>query len=108
MTNEETILRAILSTIGRQTFSPNDLRALISPTGNQGKQIAAYNLCDGSRSQAEIAKKLGLDASNFSKTVSRWVELGIVFKLGTGSEQRLLHLYAIPEQPGGKEKKPNA
>lgn len=104
MANEEVLLRAILSTIARQTFSPNELRAIVSPAGTATKQLAAYNLCDGTRSQAEIAKKLSLDTGNFSKTISRWVEQGVAFKLGSGTEQRILHLYPIPEQPGGKEK----
>jgi len=105
MSTEEALLRAILSTVARQTFGPNDLRAILSPAGTSTKQLAAYNLCDGTRSQAEIVKQLSLDSSNFSKTVARWIEQGIVFKLGSGSEQRLLHLYQVPEQPGSKEKR---
>jgi DNA-binding MarR family transcriptional regulator len=100
MGNEESYLRAILSILARQTFPPDKLLPLIGPE----KQQLAYNLCDGSRTQGEIAKELKLDSGNFSKTLARWVDLGIVIKVSQGKEQRPVHIYPVPVQKAGKEK----
>lgn len=91
---QETYLRAILATVARQTFSPGRILEII----NAGeKQQRAFNLCDGSRSQAEIVKELGLDSSNFSKTIGRWIDEGIVIRVGENREARPLHVYPLPE-----------
>ena len=60
------------------------------------KQLRAYNLCDGSRTQADIAKELGLDPGNFSKTLTRWIDEGIVIRIGEKRESRPLHVYPLP------------
>lgn len=104
MTNEETYLRAILATVARQTFPPDALSRLVAPTKAGEKQLAAYNLCDGSRLQGEIAKELSLDAGAFSRTVSRWVDLGILVRVGEKRETRLVHLYPLPTSGGKKSK----
>jgi DNA-binding MarR family transcriptional regulator len=91
---QETYLRAILATVARQTFSPVKILEII----NAGeKQHRAFNLCDGSRTQAEIAKELGLDSANFSKSIGRWVDEGIVIRVGERREMRPLHVYPLPE-----------
>lgn len=95
MTTQEAFLRAILATVARQTFSPTRITEIIG--AGAGKQRRAYNLCDGSRTQAEIAKELGLDQSNFSKTLSRWVDEGIVVRIGERRDARPLHVYPLPE-----------
>ena len=61
------------------------------------KQLRAFNLCDGSRTQAEIGKELGLDSGNFSKTINRWIDEGIVIRVGEKREARPLHVYPLPE-----------
>lgn len=94
---EETYLRAILATVARQTFPPEVLLELITAGAAGRKQVDAYNLCDGSNLQAEIARKLALDRSNFSKTLSRWVDAGIVIRIVSGRESRPLHVYPLPE-----------
>lgn len=96
MSNQEVYLKAILATIARQTFPPEALSKLVAPTKAGDRQLVAYNLCDGSRSQTEIAKELGLDAGAFSRTVSRWVDLGILVRVGEKRETRLVHLYPLP------------
>lgn len=97
MPNEEIYLRAILATVARQTFPTQELSRLVSPPGAPGEwQIAAYNLCDGTRSQGEIAKELSIDSGNFSRTVGRWIDLGILLKVGENRETRLVHLYPLP------------
>lgn len=97
MANEEVYLRAILATVARQTYPPDTLARLVSPVRKAGdKQLAAYNLCDGTRSQTDIAKELKLDSGAFSRTVSRWIELGIVVRVGQNRDLRLVHLYPLP------------
>lgn len=95
--SETTYLRAILAMVARQTFPPSALRELVSPGGASEKHMRAYNLCDGTRTQGEIARELGLDAGNFSRSLNRWVEVGIVIKVGEGREMRPLHVYPLPE-----------
>jgi hypothetical protein len=85
-----------LATVARQTFSPDKIIEIMGPNAGE-KQRRAFNLCDGSRSQAEITKELGLDSGNFSKTLSRWVDEGIVIRVGEGREAKPLHVYPLPE-----------
>ncbi len=63
--------------------------------GAGAKQIDAFNMCDGHHTQAEITKALHLDTGNFSRTVARWEQRGIVFHIGVGKDERLLHLYPL-------------
>lgn len=94
--HESAYLRAILATIARQTFPPSTLHDLITRGGGGEKQLRAYNLCDGTRSQSEIAKELGLDAGNFSRSLARWVDAGIVIRVGEAREIRPIHVYQLP------------
>lgn len=91
----QALLRAILSVLARQTFPPERLLEIVDPTGQRGKQLKAFNLCDGTASQAEIAKAAQLDQGSLSRTVTRWIEQGVVFRLGEGRDAKLLHVYAI-------------
>jgi hypothetical protein len=103
-TETNTLLRAILGMTARQAISVDDLLQIVAPKAGGEAQIEAYNKCDGSRSQGEIAKEVGLDSGNFSRTVSRWVDAGIVMKLGDSREPILLHIYPIPKDRIGKER----
>jgi CRP-like cAMP-binding protein len=105
VTAQDTYLRAILATVARQTFAPARLVEIIGQ-GAGDKQHRAFNLCDGSRSQAEIAKELGLDQSNFSKTLNRWVDEGIVVRVGDKRDARPLHVYPLPEAMIKKASRP--
>lgn len=96
MDTQESLLRAILSTIARQTYPPARLLEILGTTAGE-KQRRAFNLCDGSRTQAEIAKELGLDPGNFSKTLNRWIDEGIVVRVGQKREIRPLHVYPLSE-----------
>jgi len=102
--NHEALLRAILMTVARQSFSVEQLADIVLSKTATAKQVRAYNMCDGSKGQAEIARALKLDAGNFSRTVARWVTEGVVFRLGEGRDARLLHAYPLPEN-GGKKRK---
>jgi DNA-binding MarR family transcriptional regulator len=93
---QEQLLRAILATVARQTFPIEYIVEKVAVGTDKVKQVEAYNMCDGSKTQAEIAKHLGLDSSNFSKTVSRWIDLGILIKVGQLRETKLVHVYPIP------------
>jgi DNA-binding MarR family transcriptional regulator len=106
MTTDEVYLKAILATVARQTFPPAQLADMVAPRSDSIKQIAAYNLCDGQHSQAQIATKTGLDSSNLSKAISRWVDLGIVIKVGEGSDLKPVHVYPLPAPKPEKAKAP--
>ncbi len=93
METQETYLRAILATVARQTFSPSFILEAIPGE----KQRQAFNLCDGTKSQTDIQKELGLDPGNFSRTLGRWVDLGIAIRVGSGKDMRPLHVYPIGE-----------
>ena len=100
MSETDELLRILISLAGRTAFPEEILQALIGPSP---KNLAAYNLCDGSRTQAEVVKAAKVDQGQFSRAASRWVELGILFKLGTGREARLLHLYQLPSTVPSKK-----
>lgn len=99
------LLRAILATIARQTFPPEELSNIISSgTGGQ-KYYQAYNLCNGENSQSEIIKNTSFDKGNFSRTLSKWVDAGIILRTGEGREMKPLHVYPLPEKYMKKENK---
>lgn len=107
MTTDEVYLKAILATVARQTFPVGQLAEMVAPRSDSTKQIAAYNLCDGQHSQAQIAAKSGMDSSNLSKTISRWVDLGIVVKVGEGADQKPVHVYPLPASAAEKKGRGN-
>lgn len=96
MSNSEAYLRAILGVIARGAIPPSELASQVGVGATKAKQLAAYNLCDGSLSQGEVAKAAGLDAGNFSRTVSRWAEDGLIVRTDVDGQLRLVHLYPIP------------
>ena len=105
MNPQETYLRAILATVARQTFPPPEILKIMGANSGE-KQFRAYNMCDGTRTQTEIAKELGLDSGNFSKSLGRWVEAGIVIRVGEGRDVRPIHVYLLPEAYAKKASQP--
>jgi hypothetical protein len=89
----ESLLRGILSTVGRVAIAPARVRAIVVPKGDGAKQIAAYYLCDGRTPQTEIGKRAKLDPASLSRSLARWVEAGIVFRVGP--DEYPLHLYPL-------------
>ena len=83
-------LRRAPSTISRE------VRRNQIATGRGTKQVEAFNLADGTRTQSEIAEQVKMDQGQLSRTVSRWIEAGIMFRLGDGRDAKLLHIYPIP------------
>ncbi len=96
MDTNEALLRAILATVARQAFPPEELAKLISPTTGGEKQLMAYNLCDGQTPQIEIGKKAKLDKGSLSRSISRWIEVGIIFRVGR--DQNPIHLYPLSKE----------
>lgn len=96
MGSQDIYLRAILAILARQAIAPARLAEIIGTTAGE-KQHRAFNLCDGTRTQAEVARELGLDPSNFSKTLARWVNEGIVVRIGDNRDARPMHVYPLPE-----------
>jgi len=97
--NNETLLTAILSVSARYAFPADRLAEIVMWKGGE-KQLRAFNMCDGTKAQVEIARQLNLDPGNFSRTVARWIDAGILFRLGEGREARLLHVYRLPADAG--------
>jgi DNA-binding MarR family transcriptional regulator len=91
--NTDALLRALISVTGRVAVPAAELRELVTAGRLAQKQVDAYNLCDGTRTQAQIAKRLKLDAGNFSRTVQRWERSGVLFRIG--EDEQLLHLYPL-------------
>jgi hypothetical protein len=89
------LLKCAIQVIAKVAMPPEKIREVI---GDRKKQLKAYNLCDGMNSLVQIAKKAKIDQGNFSRTASRWIEHGIIFSVGEGSEKRLLHVYPLPKK----------
>ena len=92
------VLRFLISLMGRSVFHEDHLLQIICPPGTSNKQVMAYNLCDGTKTQGEVAKKAKIDPGNFSRTVARWIEAGVVCRIGEGRDAKLLHAYPVPSR----------
>ncbi len=88
----EDLLGCLIQVIGRAALPEARVREIV---GDASKQIRAFNLCDGTRTQTEIRKAVGLDPGNFHRTAKRWIESGVAFEFRKGNESRLLHVYPI-------------
>ena len=96
METSESLLRAILSTLARSTFPPNDLLKIVAPLASSHRQLDAYNLCDGKTPQTEIGKKARLDKGSLSRTIAHWIESGIVVRVG--KDQHPMHVYPLTKR----------
>ncbi len=85
-------LPCLLEILGRSAIPPSQVRRII---GDGSKQLKAFNLCDGSNSLTDIAKKAQLDAGNLSRTLARWREHGIVFLIESAKGARYLRIYPL-------------
>lgn len=101
MTNSSTLeqlITCLIQVIGRSAIPSDQVRAIV---GDGRSNRKAFNLCDGTNTQMDIARKLKIDQGQLSRTCSRWVENGVAFWIGNGKEARLLHIYPVP----GEERK---
>jgi len=101
MDEQQSILLMTMQLIARQTFDKDDLFNIVAVGSNWEKQVSAYNLCNGINSQSDIAKLAGLDTGNFSRSLSRWIEEGIVFKMG----EKPTHIFVITKSQINKKKR---
>ena len=97
------LLRFAIQVFGRMAIPVAEVRAIV---GSASKQIHAYSLCDGTRTQTEIGRVARLDQGNLSRTLRRWSAHGVVMTLGEGKDTRYLHIYPLP--PEDKRKKERA
>ncbi len=98
----EQLLQCLVQIIGRNAMPSETVYKIL---GQGKKQLKAFNLCDGSLTQKEVAKKSGIDQGNLSRTVNRWVQNGIAFWIGEGRNATLLHIYPLPAAPKRERKK---
>lgn len=97
MENSQVYLKAMMSLIARQTFTPERLAEIVSPLAN-ARAYEAFNLCDGTRPQGEIASALKLDTGNFSKTIKKWIDEGVVVKVTEDGKEKPVHVYPVPDR----------
>lgn len=88
----EHLLECLIQVVARAAIPEEKVRAVVQ-TGR--KQLTAFNLCDGSRTLTEVARKARLDPGNLSRAANRWVHSGVAFWVGTGQNARLLHVFPI-------------
>lgn len=93
----EELLGCLVQVIGRVALPEARVREIV---GDASKQIRAFNLCDGTRTQTEVRKAVGLDSGNFHGTAKRWIESGVAFEFRKGNESRLLHVYPLAKSVG--------
>jgi len=96
--NTDFYLKMIMQLIARQTFSAKDVADHVCPTKKSAKSIKAYNLCDGTRSQTEIAKMCGIDKANCRKMIKKWELEGLILRVPHGKELQPLHIFPISEK----------
>ncbi|MGH3691314.1 MAG: hypothetical protein ACRDT7_14245 [Microbacterium sp.] len=94
MADTEELLRILIQLSGRREFPPETLREIVG----DGRNVNAYNLCDGTRTQAEVVKGAAVDQGQFSRTSARWVQEGVLFRLGSGRDVKLLHLHPLQDE----------
>lgn len=92
-TRLEQLIQCFIHVVGRAAIAEDKVREVVA-TGR--KQVEAFNLCDGTRTQAQVAKAAGLDQGNLSRAITRWTEHGVAYWIGEGKDARLLHVYQIP------------
>jgi hypothetical protein len=97
------LLRCAIQVIGRAALPPDRVREIVGSGKKFKKQLHAFNLCDGSRTQKEIAQESGINQGNLSRTLTRWRKHGILFVFGEGKQSTFLHIYPLP--PTEKKKK---
>lgn len=97
MDNSQVYLKAMMSLVARQTFTPERLAEIVTPLAN-AKTFEIFNLCDGTRTQTDIANSLKIDSGNLSRTIKRWIDEGVVIKVTEEGKDRPVHVYPIPDR----------
>lgn len=102
MSTADELLKAILATVA-QCISACGAGKIVAPTAGSERQLMAYNMCDGETSQTEICKRAKLLKGNLSGSITRWVEAGVVVRVG--SERLPLHVYPLSKSAMKGEEK---
>lgn len=70
----------IISLLGRLSFKPDEIRKIVSKgKQNPDRYIEGYNACDGTRTQKEISKVIGVSPGTLAPIIREWDEIGIVY-----------------------------
>jgi hypothetical protein len=93
MNTTDSLLKGILAAVSRTAYPPEILYKIVAPTVGSNKQLLAYNLCDGETPQSEVAKKAKMDRGNLSRLIGKWIEVGIIIRVGPDALP--LHLYPL-------------
>ena len=97
----EQLIECLIQVIGRAAVPEQKVREIV---GDGAKQIKAFNLCDGTRTQLAIAKQARIDQGSLSRTSQRWVENGVAFWVGEGHGARLLHIYPLSKRAQARKR----
>ena len=91
---DDDLLRCLVQVIGRIAIPAEKAREIV---GTGKNRVKAFNMFDGNQKLSDVAKKTKINQGNLSRAAADWVEHGIAFWIGAGTESRLLHLYPIPK-----------
>ncbi len=92
-------LPVVIALLGRIAFPETSLREVIGGKGKAApKYISAYNKCDGTRRQTEIARESNLDPADMSKALKRWEAAGALFRVGIDAKP--VKLYSLQNDGG--------
>lgn len=78
----------IISLLGRIAFKEEELKEIIMSNSKKPELLVkVYNFCDGKTGITKIAKKVHISQPSVTNAISRWEEVGIVFRNSTSSGQ---------------------
>jgi hypothetical protein len=95
--SEADLLRILVAMSARTAFPRAELRKIVVGESRvPWRWIAAYNACDGTKSQTEIAALASVDVGDLSRALTRWIDEGVVFRVGPGRLPQ--GLYPLPSE----------
>jgi hypothetical protein len=92
------LLQIMVGLWSRQVFPPEELRKIVAPTARSDLRLKAYNLCDGTKTRADVYKALKIDKDNFNKLANKWIEQGVMYELQHDGKSCPKHLYPLSKQ----------
>lgn len=94
------LLRILVAVTSRAAFSKGELRKIIvSESRVPSRWINAYNACDGTRTQGEIAAVAEVDMGDLSRALVRWTSEGAVFRVGPSRLPFGLYPLPVEKEP---------
>ncbi len=96
----EQLLQCLIHVVARAALPEEKVREVV---GTGAKQLRAFDLADGTRSQKDIRKETGIDQGQLSNTFKRWVQCGAAFWIGDGNDRRPMHVYPLSAKALGKK-----